>query len=62
MKIVEIGNLFDQDYVYQVEYLSDYYLLVADIIFVSIKALILEVEKQLKSTHRGGRNGFSSSI
>ncbi|MGM9475187.1 hypothetical protein ACS5PU_02110 [Pedobacter sp. GSP4] len=54
MKIVEIGSLFDQDYVHQVDYLSDYYLLDADIIFVSIRALILEVDKQLKSTHLGG--------
>ena len=54
MKIVGIGSVFDPDYVSQVSYLSDYYLLDADVIFVSIKALILEVEKLMTTEFLGG--------
>lgn len=54
MKIVEIGSVFDPDYVSQVSYLSDYYLLDADVIFVSIRALILEIEKLMTTDTLGG--------
>jgi hypothetical protein len=58
MKIIEIGSVFDQNYVSQVSYLSAYYFLDADVIFISIKALILEVEKLLTTEYLGGEMFF----
>jgi hypothetical protein len=54
MKIIEIGNLFERKIIPHVAYLSDDYLLDADVIVISLSAIVTEFGKTFSSNGVAG--------